>query len=168
MKSPLDPPELKRQLVSLLLKQLQADLDALMLTAHIAKDAATTEESKAENKYDTRGLEASYLAGAQAKRADEFKVVLHKLSQLDPRNFKSGDPISLTALVQVRINEETEKNFFILPGAGGTKLSLHSSDYHIITTDSVVGQSLVGKRVGDTFEIKINNKLFDYQITALY
>ena len=160
----MDPPELKRQLVLLLLQQLQADLDALMLTAHIAKDAATSEESKAENKYDTRGLEASYLAGAQAKRAEEFKGVLQKLNQLKPRNFAEGDKINLTALVSVLINEEIERKFFILPGAGGTKLNLYGIDYHIVTTDSIVGQSLIGKSAGDVFEIKINNKLFEYVV----
>lgn len=168
MKTPVEPPELKRQLVLLLLQQLQADLDALMLTAHIAKDAATSEESKAENKYDTRGLEASYLAGAQAKRAEEFKGVLQKLNQLQPRNFELTDKIHLTALVEVLINDETQKFFFILPGAGGTKLKLNSVDYHVITTDSVVGKALVGKGVGDAFEIKLNDKLFEYEIIAIH
>ena len=36
-------------------------------------EAATNEESKAENKYDTRGLEASYMAQAQSLRVSELK-----------------------------------------------------------------------------------------------
>ena len=51
-----------------LIKQINDELEVIKKSAEIAHDDATHEESRAENKYDTRGLESSYLAGAQMER----------------------------------------------------------------------------------------------------
>ncbi len=53
-------------------------------------EAATHEESKPENEYDTRGLEASYLAGAQAKRTAEIEELLIILKHLDVKKIHSA------------------------------------------------------------------------------
>ena len=37
-----------------------------------AKENATGEETKSDGKYDTRAIEAAYLAGAQAKQAEKL------------------------------------------------------------------------------------------------
>lgn len=49
-----------------MLEKLAIDLDVLQRAAQTAYEAATHEENIAENKYDTLGLEASYLATGQA------------------------------------------------------------------------------------------------------
>ena len=63
-----------------LLKQLAAKLEAELATIRAAAQAthaaATHPDAKAENKYDTRGLEASYLAGAQQERVAELEATL--------------------------------------------------------------------------------------------
>ena len=58
----------KQSLHQALLMRLRADLELLERAAHTAREAATHEESKAENKYDTRGLEASYLGRRAGSR----------------------------------------------------------------------------------------------------
>ena len=45
-----------------ILAQLRAKLALQTRAAWLARDEATNEESRAENKYDTRGQEAAYLA----------------------------------------------------------------------------------------------------------
>jgi hypothetical protein len=52
----------------LILDKLRIDLDIAERAAQTAYETATHEENIAENKYDTLGLEASYLAAGQAKR----------------------------------------------------------------------------------------------------
>lgn len=50
--------------------------DDMTLSIKVARTAhaeATHEESRPEDKYDTRGLEAAYLASGQAKQAAEAK-----------------------------------------------------------------------------------------------
>ena len=61
----------KAKLVETILKSLEKDLEVLREAEKSTREAATHEESKPENEYDTRGLEASYLAGAQSKRIIE-------------------------------------------------------------------------------------------------
>ena len=63
----------KQELISAFITQLERDLVTMKEAARNTLQAATHEESKAENEYDTRGLEASYLAGAQSKRAAEIE-----------------------------------------------------------------------------------------------
>lgn len=43
---------------------------------------ATHEDTKAENKYDTHGLEASYLARAQSERVLDLKTLRIRTSSL--------------------------------------------------------------------------------------
>lgn len=157
----------KLNILKAVLELLQATLSDLIHTANIARDAATNEESKPENKYDTRALEASYLAGAQAKRAEELRTAINKLSVVKLREFHDEDIISLTSLVRVTVNSLTEKTFFILPNAGGSKVVVDGQEIHIITPESAVGSSLMGKTTGDDFELKINNREFEYQISGI-
>lgn len=67
---------LKKKLIELICAQLEKDLQTAIAAAVATYEAATHEESKPENEYDTRGLEASYLAGAQSKRAGEIEELL--------------------------------------------------------------------------------------------
>ena len=89
----------KQKLVDIFIEQLEHDLIALKEAARATYEAATHEESKPENEYDTRGLEASYLAGAQAKRAGEIDEVLSLFRHLEFKSFGPQTPIAATALV---------------------------------------------------------------------
>ncbi|WP_236860664.1 hypothetical protein [Candidatus Reidiella endopervernicosa] len=53
-----------------------------------AYNTATDDENVAENKYDTLGLEASYLAQGQAQRVAECEADLAVFRQLEPRLFE--------------------------------------------------------------------------------
>ena len=52
----------KHAVLQLILEKLTVDLDIVQRAAQTAYETATHEENIAENKYDTLGLEASYLA----------------------------------------------------------------------------------------------------------
>ena len=67
----------KQVLLHLIVAQLKESRDALVRAANAAHEEATHEESTAENKYDTRGLEASYLAEAQSRRVAEVDKTIH-------------------------------------------------------------------------------------------
>jgi transcription elongation GreA/GreB family factor len=158
----------KQILLETLLGELKANLESLVNAAFIAKEAATSEESKAENKYDTRGLEASYLAGAQAKRAEDLKESIYKLQKLNLRDYAASDAIGVTAVVNVRIDDAVEKSFFILPSAGGQKIVQGTTTYHVITPESPVGSVLVGKKLHDVFQMRMNQKSFEYELVDLF
>ena len=65
---------------------------------------ATHEQSKAENKYDTRGPEASYLARGQSRQAAEIQAAIAAFEKLDTRKFGAGEPIDVGAFVELKLN----------------------------------------------------------------
>jgi len=159
-------PEFKQSILRKLLENLENEMQVMISAALVAREAATHEESKAEDKYDTRGLEASYLAGAQAKRAAELQRVLHSLESLEIKKFQKKSPIDLTALVEVLINSKAT-SFFIVPKGGGIQLQVADKNVQIITPDSRLGKELMGKTAGDVFELEVANKTNEYEIKSI-
>jgi tetratricopeptide (TPR) repeat protein len=60
----------KNELIQKIIASLAQSLANLQKGAQASHAEATHESSKAENKYDTRGLEAAYLAGGQARQGE--------------------------------------------------------------------------------------------------
>jgi transcription elongation GreA/GreB family factor len=127
---------------------LQADLDTLMRAAQGAFAAATDPDSKAENKYDTRTLEASYIARGQAKRVAELQEAVQAFSALSGGQLDEGSAASLASLVALDGPDGLD-HYFIGPAAGGTEILHEGREVVIITPNSPMGQKLVGSRVGD-------------------
>ncbi|MBE9536369.1 MAG: transcription elongation factor GreAB [Proteobacteria bacterium] len=156
----------KAALIALILEGLNERLDALCQSARAAYDSATHEESKAEDKYDTRGLEASYLAGAQAKRTKELEDAIGRYTALKPRPFGEEDPIALSALITVDTGKK-EYIYFIGPEAGGMQFSLDGAVITVITPRSPLGKELVGRYLDDEFELTRGDALCTYEIVGL-
>ena len=111
----------KAFLVSALLRELRLRYDRAVAALSGAREAATGADTKAENKYDTRGLEASYLAAGQAEQADELFRALHAVENFDFRDFDPDDPIGVGALVEIE-QEEDIHHYLIAPAGGGIVL----------------------------------------------
>lgn len=158
----------KKDIFKKIIIELERVKQTLTSAALEAKEAATNEESKAENKYDTRGLEASYLAGAQAKRAVELKNNIEKINALELKSFDESEPLDHGALTCVEIDGEEEKWFFILPCEGGVKIESNSKIIYSLTLDSPLGKKLRKKRVGDYFDFKTKNQNREYEITEIF
>ena len=73
---------MKEQILSELIGKMKAEMTALEAAAKSNKDFATDQEFKAESKYDTRSLEAGYLASAEAKRVEELKLDIQMLEEV--------------------------------------------------------------------------------------
>lgn len=156
----------KKKLLELIRKQLEADLKTAINAALATYEAATHEESKPENEYDTRGLEASYLAGAQSKRAGEIEELLAICNQLSGEDFPPSSPIQAGALVELDLNEKT-KTVFLLPKGGGMTLNLEGQSIQVITPASPLGQAIVGLREGETSQIELAGAARDCEIVSV-
>src|SRR3954467_10272478 len=108
----------KKALLRDLESQAATALGVLRQAALAAHEAAVHAESKAEDQYDTRGLEASYLAGAQSKRALELEELMALFRHIDILAFGPTTPIAATALVEAR-SEETVFYYLVMPKGGG-------------------------------------------------
>jgi transcription elongation GreA/GreB family factor len=147
-------------------RRLEEELAIIVQAAKSAHEAATHEESKAEDSHDTRGLESSYLAGAQAQRAAEIQQIIHYYRTIEPRVFKKDEPSAPTAVIEIEFNKK--KTLYLLaPHAGGLRLHVGGKDIQILTPDSPVGGELLGKRIGETAEVEINGVTREYLVTDL-
>lgn len=156
----------KTILIQNLISDLTQDRAALMAAAQSTYEAAVGEESQPENEYDTRALEASYLAGAQAKRVAEIDEQLALLNLIRPRSFDSTAAIAATAIVSVDLDGE-KSWIFLLPKVGGRELMIQGVKIQTVTPLSPLGEALLGLKVGDSATVEVGDESRDYEILDL-
>jgi transcription elongation GreA/GreB family factor len=138
----------KRALIQKIIAQLTSELGIYFRAAMNSRAEATHEQSKADNKYDTRGLEASYLARGQSKQAAELEAAITEFKKLEARQFAAGEGIGIGALVELQADGETAF-YFIGPRAGGTEVEHDKKEILVITPQSPLGAQLMEKKQGD-------------------
>ena len=143
----------KEKLFKDVVEKLEDTLKILIESALEAKEASTNEESKAENKYDTRGLEASYLASGQAQRVKELEESIFNLKKVELKRFGATAPIGISALVRVSIDDRDKKWFFLLP-ASGIRLDTPLGSVQTLSLESPIGKALFQAQQGDEVEYR--------------
>ncbi len=142
----------KRAILKKIVARLADELETYFRAANASRAEATHESSKAENKYDTRGLEASYLARGQSRQAAEIKSAIAEFEKLPARTFGADEPVGLGALVE--LDQGGERSFyFIGPRAGGTEVVHDKKEILVITPQSPLGAQLAGKKSGETLQL---------------
>ncbi|BBB25653.1 GreA/GreB family elongation factor [Amphritea japonica] len=139
----------KKQLVVQVISQLQADLDTNIAAANKAREDATHEENVAENKYDTLGLEASYLAHGQSRRVEALEIEIAAYRSMLLRDFTEDSVVGLSALVTLEAEDGTLKYLFIGPAGGGIQIKYKSYTVIFITPEAPIGKVLMGRYSGD-------------------
>lgn len=149
-----DNKAIKRALVDALLVKFDEELTNMRRAAKDARDAATHEEAKPENDKDTRALEASYLAGAQAARVREIEGAMKAVSGMPLLDFAGGKPIQSSAVVTLEDENGERTAFFVAPFGGGITLSVERLSAQVVTPPSPRGQALLGRTQGDVIEVR--------------
>jgi transcription elongation GreA/GreB family factor len=158
----------KRALLDKVIAKLESDHKTLAESAMNTYQAATHEESGAEDQYDTRGLEASYLAGAQAKRVADLEQLILQYRFLELAEFKENSPIVATALVELE-NEDGKRSFyFLLPKGGGMSIPHEGQNVHIITPQAPLGEALIGRKKGDTAILDNGRETKELEIISVH
>ena len=138
----------KQVVLDQIIATLTTELSALTRAANDAFAAATDPDSKAENKYDTRSLEASYVARGQAQRVAELQEAVHVFKAMSGEPQPADSPIGMGALVSLD-TPEGPAHYLIAAQAGGTEVQVDGHDLYVITIASPLGQRLQGLHVGD-------------------
>lgn len=157
----------KQELIRHFIDQLQEDLATMKAAAKAAHEAATHEESKPENEYDTRGLEAAYLAGAQAERAGQIEEVLHLFRTLEFKDFGPSDRIQSTALVELKMASSKKTTVLLMPKGGGVQIRHEGRAIQIVTPASSLGEALLGLKAGDVVEFEVGDDLREGEVLAV-
>ena len=132
--------------------ELRARLDRLSKAAFEAHAAATDPGSKAEGKYDTRSLEASYLAAGQARQVDELAESVRIFETLTLPDFEMDEAIDAGALVEVELNGEAAF-FLLVPASGGLVIVHEDQEVTLLTPDSGLYRKLLDMRAGESLDL---------------
>jgi transcription elongation GreA/GreB family factor len=157
----------KSELVKQVIAALKNDLDLAVQASSAAREAATDAQAKAEHKYDTRGLEQSYLADGQSRRASELIESIALLESMPIQSYRSHEPIGISAVVELESEEGEIQRFFLIPRKGGIKVKWKRLDCITLSIDSPLGERLLSKSLGDSIEVKVKAKTTIYTIVSL-
>lgn len=156
---------MKKQILDELISRARTELAGLEASAKSNRDFATDPEFKAESKYDTRGLEASYLASAEAKRVEELKLEIQILEEVDVDQSKKLGEISIGALVELE-HQNQKRKYFLIPTAGGTIVKVDDEAVLVVSVFSPIGDALLGLKAGDDFDVETPKETRNYQILS--
>ncbi len=142
----------KPAIVASLREQLKSQYQRAIKALEGAHEAATGDDTKAEGKYDTRGLEASYLAAGQANLAEELTAAVNLLKSYEFPDFDIDDPIEAGALIEADLAGDLV--FYLLAPAGGG-LTCETDEGDTVTVlgpAAPLRAQLLGRATGDILE----------------
>lgn len=157
---------IKIKILDQITQRLKDDINNIKVAHQNAKVIATDNETKAESKWDTRAIEAGYLAGAQKARIDELEQELAVLTELNLKELNSDDEIIIGALVDLECNGQT-KSYFLSPISGGILLDIDQQPIMVVSVFSPIGKEMLGLNLGDSFEFKAPSGKKEYTITNI-
>ena len=137
------------------LEQLADDLRQTEQAVRTAHETATHEENIAENKYDTLGLEAAYLASGQARRAEAIRQALAHWRQFRALPYDASKGIQLGALVCLVDSDDKEQQLFLGPAGGSMKLLSGTQLVQVISSEAPLAKAMLGKGEGDEVSIQV-------------
>jgi transcription elongation GreA/GreB family factor len=156
----------KALLLKKVIEDIEAEIQILENSAKSAAEAATDPESKPENQYDTRGLEASYLAGAQAARIETLRQQIEVFSRVPLHAWKTDEAIAPGALVTL-VQEDTPQSkhyYLMVPVAGGHVVRHETHKILTLAPQSPLGDALMGRKRGENFDVDLKKESVEYHI----
>ena len=145
-------------------EKFKAEHAALIQSAKAAHQAATHEESKAEDRHDTFAIEASYLAAGQALRVQELEKTIEEFEgylagTAQHPAIDAGDLVSYEC-------DGTVTHAFLAKNGGGTRLQINGATVQVISPTSPLGEELLGLKPGDEFEVELRGQTKTYRIRS--
>lgn len=135
-----------------LLAELRAKLENTTRASRDAASYATDEQSRAESKWDTQGIEASFLAAGQANLARELATQIEQLMAQRDTLLVPHTTVQVGALAHCELPHGPE-TFFVVPTAGGHTLKVDGQEVTTITAATPVGTALHGQSAGVAYTL---------------
>lgn len=153
----------KPRVVAALRAGAEASLASAQRAQARAHDEATSGESKAESKYDTRATEASYLARGQAERVADLRILVAWYKRLPPEDTQTQ--VSLGALVTL-YGDSGDTHLFVAP-VGGAQVEIEGQVVKTISLSSPLGTAMKGMEAGDDFKVQSPDGVLEREIVAV-
>lgn len=156
----------KKKIVEVLIEKLNAELIEVEGAAKSTRDLVTAPDLKSEGKYDTRAIEAGYLASAQNKRVEEIKLDIQMLEDLASQ-IEPSLKLQLGSLGLISCNGQ-ERLYFLSTTSGGSMLMIDNHPILVISVFSPIGDAALGLGVGESFEVETPKETRQYEIIEVY
>jgi transcription elongation GreA/GreB family factor len=147
------------------IEHFQQEWNILVRSARSAHEAATHEETKAEDRHDTFAIEASYLAAGQSARLLELARTIKELEGYLALS-QPGEGVKPGHLVAYRYEEEIQVALLAHSG-GGAKIHRDPFTIQILSPQSPFGEQIIGLRTGDQVEFEIRGNAKRCQILEI-
>ncbi len=160
----------KVEVLTCFLEHVSGEIVALTASARAAHQAATHEESKAEDRHDTFAIEASYLAAGQSVRVMELEKFRTELE-----GYLTGTRESEIVAPGSLLSYESDGVVhwvLMAKSGGGVRTTLDQREQgaisvQILSTISPLGSELLGLRAGDEVEVEIRRSAKDFRVRSV-
>ena len=157
----------KHTVHQLILDKLRVDLDIAERAAQTAYETATHEENIAENKYDTLGLEAAYLATGQARRAEAIQLAIADWRRFRPLPYDASKGIQLGALISLVDSCAKHQQLFLGPEGGSMKLASGAQIVQVISSEAPLGRAMLGRCEGEEVSIQVARIRLHFEVLRI-
>lgn len=154
----------KKLILDTLIENLKKELSEVESAANSTRDLATADDLKSEGKYDTRAIEASYLAGAQSKRVEELKLDIQMLEETE---LQESTKLQMGSLALIEHNNQ-KRFYFLTSTSGGTMLTIDGHPILVISVFSPLGSEALGLSKGESFEVETPKQTRSYRVVEVY
>ena len=154
----------KNQILEAIAAALAQQLHETVAALQTAQAGATDDESRPENKYDTRALETSYLAAAHTERAESLRRVMAQLHFWRPE--AAMTTVAPGALVELD-GPRTPRLVFLTPFAASMTVQVQEQPIVVVTTSAPLATALLGKQVGDLAIVRVAGQAHEVEILAI-
>jgi len=150
--------------VAALLDRLRHEVATLRAMTDAARDEATSEESRPENKYDTRALEASYLAAGQGQRLLELQQLTAwaEVALAPGTSHTRGAPGAL-----VHLEGDDDERWVVLAPRGGPSAPVDEAVVALVSVQSPLGRALLGCVDDDEVEVRRPKGVIRYAVAEV-
>ena len=131
----------RTRVLEVLRAHLEQELATLSRMTEMARDEATSAESRPENQYDTRALEASYLAAGQGERLADLRRLA---AWVDTQHGRTYEQVQAGALAGL-----SDGSWLLMAPRGGITVEVDGVAVRLVSAVSPLGESLCGLSVGD-------------------
>ena len=158
--------KIKEKILKALKENVNSEKKKLEELAKSSRSDATGDDMKSEGKYDTRAIEAGYLASAHKARLEELEQELQLLESFNIKSFKEDEPVAMGALLDIELNG-MKRRYFLSATAGGTMLDIDGEAILVISVFSPIGSSVIGLSAGDEFEVEMKGGSRIYNLLSV-
>lgn len=138
------------------------------LGARLRENVHLAQKTLSEATQDARsGADrAVNIAKGQLRRTERVRAELDAIDNFRPQPLGKGARVVLGALVEIE-GDDSGRTLFLAPAGAGLELTGPDGDgfFSVITPQSPIGRAVMGKRVGDTFDVLVDGESLEYTIT---